>query len=70
METKVNWDVDWSNCEAIEPKKSRMRMCNTCHEEHDRACFFHYHGGHIGCMVNKASRGKAMAKIKGGSCSR
>ena len=67
METiVVNWDVDWSNCSTIQPKKMRMKWCPNCQELHDKDCFFHYHGGWLGCMINKASRSKAMAKIKGG----
>jgi predicted acetyltransferase len=64
---QTNWDTDWSNCYTIQPKKSRMRMCNACGEAHDIKCFFIHRGGYIGCMINRASRSKSMAKIKGGT---
>jgi hypothetical protein len=66
MEAIVNWNVDWSNCFVVEPKWSRMRKCNACGTYHDKACFFHYRGGYIGCMMHAGSRGKAMARIKSG----
>uniref|UniRef100_A0A6M3IS25 Uncharacterized protein n=1 Tax=viral metagenome TaxID=1070528 RepID=A0A6M3IS25_9ZZZZ len=62
----VNLDGDWSNAELMIGKASGRRWCPACHEEHDLACFFRYRGQHLGCMLNKGSRSKAMAKIKGG----
>ncbi len=61
----VNWDADWSNCYQVFPKKGKMRWCQACFEYHDLACFFHFRGGMMGCMLNKSCRSKAMAKIKG-----
>ena len=63
----TNWDTDWSSCESARPKPSMMRWCPNCHEYHDKGCFFHFKGHTIGCMISKASRGKAMGKIKGGT---
>jgi len=62
----VNLDGDWSQAEELRMGKTKVRWCPTCHEEHDLACFFHYRGSWLGCMLNKGSRQKAMAKIKGG----
>jgi len=61
---------DWSDCYTIQPKASRMRWCPACHELHDAKCFFHFRGGVLGCMINKGSRGRAMAKIKGSASSK
>lgn len=63
----INWDVDWSNCFKIQPKRDKMRWCQTCFEDHDRACFFRFKGSWLGCMLHKGNRGKAIAKIKGGA---
>ena len=61
---------DWSNCVTIQPKASRMRWCPNCHELHDARCFLRFHGSTTGCMINKGSRSRAMAKIKGGAGSK
>lgn len=61
-----NWDIDWNDCEVMQPKKSRMRWCTTCHELHDLGCFFRFKGSWMGCFLNKSNRAKALAKIKGG----
>ena len=66
METKyVNWDTDWNDCIVVQPKKSRMKWCPTCQETHDVACFFHFRGSWLGCMMSKLNRAKAIQKIKG-----
>ena len=67
METIVNWDTDWSDCFLINPKRDKLKKCNACGEDHDIKCFFRHHGSYLGCMINKSSRSKAMAKIKGGA---
>lgn len=55
----------WDNCVVIQPKKSRMRWCTACYEYHDSDCFFRFHGAITGCMLNRASRAKAIQKAKG-----
>jgi hypothetical protein len=59
-------DADWSQTVPLNTKKTHVRYCSACHEEHDIACFYHFRGGWMGCILNKGSRQKAMAKIKGG----
>lgn len=68
METRyINWEGDWSNCETIPPKKSRMKWCNTCFEYHDLGCFFHHKGRWLKCFINSANRAWSMGHIKGSS---